>query len=204
MKNRSDNYSFLPLNQNSEHPSSLYVPITMGISALIGTTFSILSLIRFFRQRSLRTHFNYIYHYMLFFCLSNSIIYIPGSYVGVYLSWFTLSPLFCKIFLIHGYAVFAGLAYLLMWTSLERHHFLFRLNMTITFSREILPLLIVIIFVYTCSILFVLIPNCAKYIVCEACFTQDFLYVILLTLYTFVIPVVIMIFSTMILLRRLF
>jgi hypothetical protein len=197
--------SSVPLNPNDEQDKfSLYFPITIGISSLIGTTFSILGLIRFFRERNLRTHFNYIYHYMLFFCLCNSVIYVPGFYVGVYLSWFIKSPAFCTIFLIHSYTIFGGLAYLLMWTSLERHQFLFRLNVTISLSRQMFPLLIVIIFVYTCSILIVLVPKCSQDIVCEACFVQNLFYVILFTFYTFVIPVVVIIISTIILFWRLF
>jgi len=207
MYNRSSNHSSLSFNGNDENISdqlSLYLPITIGISSLIGTIFSILSLIRFFRQRNLRTYFNYIYHYMLVFCLSNSLIYVPGFYVGVYLSWFIISPIFCTIFLIHTYSIFAGLAYLLMWASLECHRFYFRINATISFSRQIFPLIIVHIFVYTCSTLIVLIPKCSQQIICEACSIQNSTSVILFTLYTFVIPIVIMICSTIILLWRLY
>ncbi|CAF2502193.1 unnamed protein product [Rotaria sp. Silwood2] len=207
MNNRSYNDSLWLFDNNNEHDSvqfSWYIPLTIGVSLLIGTTFSILSLIRFFRQNNLNTHFNYIYHHMLFFCLFNSVVYAPGFYVGIYLSWFIVSPAFCMIFLIHNYVIFAGLAYLLMWASLERHRFLFQINTTISFFRQMFPLIIVIIFVYTCSILIVLLSKCSKYKECEACFIEKASYIIIFTLYTFVIPMVIMIFSTIILLRRLY
>ncbi|CAF3515684.1 unnamed protein product [Rotaria sp. Silwood1] len=207
MNNRSHNYSLLLFGDNNEHDSahfSWYVPLTIGISSLIGTTFSILSLIRFFRQRNFNTHFNYIYHHMLFFCLFNSVIYAPGLYVGIHLSWFIVSRVFCILFLIHNYVIFGGLAYLLMWASLERHRFLFQINTPISLSRQMIPLIIVIIFVYTCSILIVLLSKCSKYGKFEVCFIENVSDVIIFTLYTFVIPMVIMIFATTILLRRLY
>lgn len=211
MYNRSFNLSKFPFNPNpnpnNENISdqfSLYFSIIIGISSLIGTIFSILGLIRFFREDDFRSYFNYIYHYMLIFCLINSVIYVPGFYAGVYFSWFIISPIYCTIFLIHAYAIFGGLAYLLMWASLERHIFYFRINSRISFSRQIFPLITVLIFVYICSILFVLLPKCSKEISCEPCFIQNFTNVLLFTLYTFVIPIFIMICSTIILLRRLF
>jgi hypothetical protein len=207
MLNRSFNYSSFPINPNNENISdqfSLFFPITIGISSIIGTIFSILSLIRYFRERGFRSYFNYIYHNMLIFCLINSIIYVPSFYVGVYLSWFIIFPIFCTIFLIHSYAIFAGLAYLLMWSSLEQHIYYFRINRSISYCRQILPLIIVVVFVYLCSILIVLLPKCSKEKICEACFMQNFLSVILFTLYTFFIPILIMICSTIILLWRLF
>ncbi len=207
MYNRSSNQSLLPFNSNNERVSSqysLYLPITMGISSLIGTIFSILDLRRFFLDRGLRTHFNYIYHYMLVFCLSNSLIYVPCFYVGIYLSWFIISPIFCTIFQIHAYAIFAGLAYLLMWTSLERHRYLFQINRTLSFSRQIFPLVIVLIFVYLCSTLIILLPKCLKQEISKTCFIHKFSYVILFTFYTFVIPIITMICSTGVLLWRLY
>jgi len=207
MLNRSFNYSLFPMNPNNENISdqfSSFLPITIGISSLIGTIFSILSLIRYFCERDFRSYFNYIYHNMLIFCLINSIIYVPSFYVGVYLSWFIIFPIFCTIFLIHGYAIFAGLAYLLMWSSLEQHIYYFRINRSISYCRQIFPLIIVVIFVYICSILIVLLPKCSKEKICEACFMQNFLSVILFQLYTFFIPILIMICSTIILLWRLF
>jgi hypothetical protein len=201
MNNRS-NHSLLSDDDNDPSEFSLYLSITIGISSLTGTIFSFLSLLRFFRERNFRNHFNYIYHNMLFFSLGNSLIYIPAFYVGVYLSWFIIYPVFCTIFLIHSYSIFAGFGYLLMWTSLERHRSLFRLNINISFSRQMFPLFIVLIFVYTCSTMFVLVPKCSTYHLCEACFIQKFPFVLLFTFYTFVIPVGMMILSTIILLWR--
>ena len=117
---------------------SLLVLISLGSS--VGLIFNTLCLIRYCRYPSLRTHFSYVFHIVLFYCLLASLFVNPSLLIGYYGYAFAKYPLYCKCFGTIGSFMYVGIAYTLLYASIERHYLMFRPNGQLTLLRQLVPM----------------------------------------------------------------
>lgn len=117
-----------------------YFFVIIIISSLIGCIFNILSLIRYCRRPALRTHFTYVFHFVLIYCLLASLFINPSLIIGYYGYAFANYQIYCKCFGVIGSFMYVGIAYSLLYASIERHYLTFRQNGQLTFIRQIVPM----------------------------------------------------------------
>lgn len=118
------------------------------ISSLIGLIFNILCIIRYCRRPLLRTHFTYIFHFILIYCLIASLFINPSLLIGYYGYEFTNYHIYCKCYGIIGSFMYVGIAYSLLYTSIERHYLTSRQNGQLTIIRQILPMSSILIIAF--------------------------------------------------------
>jgi hypothetical protein len=128
------------INSNSVYQLDSYLFIFVLISSSIGLIFNILCIRRYFRRSSLRSHFTYIFHFILIYCLLASIFINPSFLIGYFGYAFTYYRLYCKFYGIIGSSMYVGIAYSLLYASIERHYLSFRKNESLTYMRQILPM----------------------------------------------------------------
>ncbi|CAF1102363.1 unnamed protein product [Rotaria sordida] len=177
--------------------------IINSIGITIGTIFSILCIIKYFKTPHLRTHYTYLFYFMLIYCLLSSMIRSPTFLIGHYLKIFQYPTSLCKISTIHYLSVNIGMLTSLAYASIERHFLIFHKNGLLTWRRQLLPVTCILVYSYIIAILFTLIPTCS-YIQCIPCYTTSFLYMIPWLIISFFIPQLVMIISTIYLLFRLY
>ncbi|CAF2521401.1 unnamed protein product [Rotaria sp. Silwood2] len=177
--------------------------VASSISIVIGTFFSIISIYRYLRKPNLRTYFTYIFHYMLIYCLIASFINIPIFLTGFYLHLFEYSYRFCQYYNVNALSVNIGMVTCLAYTSLERHSLIFRQNGLLSWRRQIIPIICLIFYSYSVSMLIVFIPQC-EYIPCIPCHAIHLQYMLIWLTISFMIPELIMFISTIILVIRLY
>lgn len=118
--------------------SSLFIFVV--VSSSIGLILNILCLIRYYRRPLLRTHFTYIFHFILIYCLLASLFVNPSLLIGYYGNAFTYYEIYCKCYGVMGSFMYVGIAYSLLYASIERHYLLFRQNRQLTLRRQLLPM----------------------------------------------------------------
>jgi hypothetical protein len=118
------------------------------ISSLIGLIFNILSISRYFRRSLLRTHFTYVFHFILFYCLLACLFINPSLLIGYYGYAFTNSEIYCKCFGILGSFMYVGIVYSLLYASIERHYLTFRQNTQLTITRQLVPMSLISIIAF--------------------------------------------------------
>ena len=123
--------------------------------------------------------------------------------MGYYLTLFERSPQLCDYYSVNALAINIGMITCLAYASLERNYFIFRKTGVLTWRRQCIPILVVIIYSYILSILMVFIPQC-EYIPCSPCHNHDLKYIISLLIVNFIIPELIMFSSTFVLIFRLY
>ncbi|CAF0821096.1 unnamed protein product [Rotaria sp. Silwood1] len=177
--------------------------IINSIGIIIGTIFSILCIIKYFKNSDLRTHYTYVFYFMLIYCLLSSVIRSPTFLIGHYLNLFQYSLSLCAISTIHYLTVNIGMVTSLAYASIERHFLIFHKNGLLTWQRQLLPVTCILVYSYLIAILFTLMPTCTL-IRCIGCYTTRFLYMIPWLMISFFIPQLVMIISTIYLLFRLY
>jgi len=118
------------------------------ISSLIGLIFNILSLIRYCRRPLFRTHFTYIFHFILIYCLLASLFVNPSLLIGYYGDVFINNYIYCKCYGLFGSFMYVGIAYSLLYGSIERHYLTFHQNGQLTYTRQILPMSLISIIAF--------------------------------------------------------
>jgi hypothetical protein len=114
--------------------------VFIAISSLIGFIFNVLSIIRYCRRPLLRTHFTYTFHFILIYCLLASLFINPSLLIGYYGNAFHNYKIYCKCYGVIGSFMYVGIAYSLLYASIERHYLLFRQNRQLTLRRQLLPM----------------------------------------------------------------
>ncbi|UJR21375.1 hypothetical protein I4U23_024467 [Adineta vaga] len=180
---------------------SLVIITSLGI--VIGTIFTILCIIRYLREPDLRTHYTYIFYFILIYCLLSSCINVPIHLIGYYLNFFENSISLCQTSTVHYLTINIGMVTSLAYASVERHIFIFRKNGLLTWTRQLLPVSCILMYSYIVAMLFTLIPTCV-YTPCFACHTTDLKYMVPWLTISFFLPQFIMIISTILLLFRLY
>ena len=140
---------------------------------------------------------------MLIFCLISSFINVPIFLMGYYLSLFEQSRRLCQYYAINGLSINIGMVSCLAYASLERNYLIFRKNGLLTWRRQLIPIICLIIYSYSMSIFIVFVPQC-KYVPCAPCHTSQLKYMLVWLIISFIIPEIIMFSSTIILIIRLY
>jgi hypothetical protein len=122
-----------------------YLFIFTIISSLIGLYFNILCIRRYYLRSSLRSHFTYIFHFILIYCLLASIFINPSLLIGYYGYAFTYFRVYCKFYGVIGSGMYIGIGYSLLYASIERHYLSFRKNGLLTYKRQILPMSLILL-----------------------------------------------------------
>jgi len=185
--------------------------VIMWISAIIGTIFSCLSLIRYFRNNSQRTHFTYVYHFSLGFSLILSLISTPLHTLTDY--FWSILPitseqqrrLICNFDLITFFIASAGIGYSIGYASLERTFFIFySQNIRLTWIRQFTPFLIIF---SSCSIIITLFVLLSKYSLenfsCLLCYFSSLIFQFIWFLLQFIIPFLFMLIAILFLIYRI-
>jgi len=123
--------------------------------------------------------------------------------MGYYLSLFEHSYRLCQSYTTNGSAINIGMVTCLAYASLERNYLIFRKNGLLSWRRQLIPVICLLFYSYSMSILFVFIPEC-NYILCSPCYTVNLKYMLLWLIFSFIIPELIMFSSTIILMIRLY
>jgi hypothetical protein len=118
------------------------------ISSLIGLIFNILNIVRYYRRPLFRTHFTYIFHFILIYCLLASLFVNPSLLIGYYEDIFTHNYIYCKCYGVVGSFMYVGIAYSLLYASIERHYLTFHRNGQLTYIRQILPMSLISIIAF--------------------------------------------------------
>lgn len=139
---------------------------------------------------------------MLIYCVFSATISSPMFLIGHYLNLFQYSISLCKISTINYLTINIGMITSLAYASIERHFLIFHKNGLLSWSRQLLPIVSILIYSYIMAIFFTLIPTCV-YFQCMACYTASLLYMIPWLLISFFLPHLAMIVSTFYLLVRL-
>lgn len=140
---------------------------------------------------------------MLIYCLLCSFISVPILLIGYYENIFIDSITLCYISTIHYLTVNIGMITSLAYANIERHFIIFRKNGIFTWSRQLIPVISILIYSYIMAILFTFIPSC-PYVPCIACHTTELRYMITWLIISFLLPQTIMFISTIYLLVRLY
>jgi hypothetical protein len=140
---------------------------------------------------------------MLIYCLISAFISVPIFLMGYYLNIFQTSISFCQISVVHNSTINIGMVTSLAYASVERHFLIFRKNGLLTWQRQLLPVICILVYSYIIAILFTLLPTCS-YIPCVACYTTAFSYMIPWLTKSFFFPQLVMIISTIYLIIRLY
>ncbi|CAF1170313.1 unnamed protein product [Rotaria sordida] len=154
---------------NITHISSFHFEyyIITWISTLIGTIFSFLCLLRYFRYNYQRTQLTYVYYFSIGFSLVLSLISTPLYTLTDYFS--SILPIMSEhrfrllynFNLIAFFVASAGIGYSIAYASIERTFFIFySQNIRLAWIRQFTPFLI--IFSSCCVIitLFILLSKC--------------------------------------------
>ena len=126
----------------------------------------------------------------------------PMFLIGRYLNLFDHAVSLCKAATIHRLTVHVGMITSLAYASIERHFLIFRKNGLLTWGRQLLPVMCILIYSYIIAILFTLMPTCT-YSQCIGCYTTQLYYMIPWLIISFFVPQSLMIISTVFLLIRL-
>lgn len=86
--------------------------------------------------------------------------------MGYYLSLFEHSYRLCQSYTTNGSAINIGMVTCLAYASLERNYLIFRKNGLLSWRRQFIPVICLLFYSYSMSILFVFIPEC-NYILCS-------------------------------------
>ncbi|CAF3543181.1 unnamed protein product [Rotaria sp. Silwood1] len=154
-------------NTTNIYPFHFEYYVVTWISAFIGTIFSYLSLIRYFRYNYQRTQLTYVYHFSLGFSLVLSLISTPlNTLTDYFLSILPIISeqqfrLLCNFNLITFFVASAGIGYSIVYASLERTFFIFySQNIRLTWIRQFTPFLIVF---SSCSVVITIFILLSKY-----------------------------------------
>ncbi len=140
---------------------------------------------------------------MLIYCLISSFINVPIFLMGYYLQLFEHSRRLCEYYSINALSINIGMVTCLAYASLERNYLIFRKNGLLSWRRQFIPIICLILYSYSMSILILFIPQCI-YTPCSACFTQNLIYTLIWLTFSFILPELIMFSSTIILMIRLY
>lgn len=122
--------------------------------------------------------------------------------MGYYLNLFDGTPRLCQYYSVNASAINIGMVTCLAYASVERNYLIFRKNGILTWRRQFIPITCLIFYSYFMSILIVFIPQCS-YSPCSSCFSRDLSYLLIWLMFSFIIPELIMLSSTIILIIRL-
>jgi hypothetical protein len=139
---------------------------------------------------------------MLIYCLLSAFVSTPIFLIGYYLNIFLYSISLCQTSTVHYLTINIGMITSIAYASVERHFFIFRKNGLLTWQRQLLPVVCILVYSYIVAILFTLIPSCS-YTPCVACHTTELYYMMPWVTISFFLPQIIMIISTIYLLIRL-
>ena len=140
---------------------------------------------------------------MLIYCLISSFINVPTFLMGYYLNIFANSPRLCQYYIVNALSINIGMVSCLAYASIERNYLIFRKNGVLTWRRQIIPIICLILYSYFMSTLIVFIPQC-DYIPCSGCHTRELKYLLIWLIISFIIPELIMFSSTILLIIRLY
>ena len=185
------------------HNLHISLPITMMTTSAIGFIFTILCLVRYFRKKETRTHFSYMFHTSLFYCILQGLVVVPIMLTGYYFHVFDSNRAYCHLLFILVTTALIGLPTSIAWASVERNIFIFQINRKLTLRREILPSVLIFFGSLISSVMLNLIPQC-HYTPCTPCILQKLYLVLIGSTLNFLVPVVTMILSTLIFLWRLY
>jgi len=123
--------------------------------------------------------------------------------MGYYLELFDQSLRLCQYYSINALSINIGMVTCLAYASLERNYLIFRKNGPLSWRRQFIPIVSIILYSYSMSILILFIPQCA-YTPCSTCFTKNLIYTLIWLTFSFILPELIMFTSTIILIIRLY
>lgn len=139
---------------------------------------------------------------MLAYCLLSATIAVPIVLIGYYQNLINSSTSLCRASNIHYLTVNIGMLTSLAFASVERHYLIFRRNGPLTWQRQLLPVLLLLIYSYMVAVFFSLFAHCS-YSYCVSCHATAIKYMVPWLVISFVIPMAIMMISTISLLNRL-
>lgn len=123
--------------------------------------------------------------------------------IGNYLNMFAISKSLCQAAVIHFLTINIGMVTSLAYASVERNFLILHKNGVLTWQRQLLPIIIILVYSYCVAILFTFIPSCG-YTECIACVTTSLFGMLLWLIISFLIPQAVMIIATLYLLYRLY
>ena len=181
------------------------------LSAIVGTIFSCLTFIRYFRYKYQRTQLTYVYHFSLGFslilCLISTPLYALTDYFWsiLPLSFDSLRRVLCNFDLIVFFIASAGIGYSIAYASLERTFFIFySQNIRLTWIRQFTPFLIIF---SQCSLsitLLVLLSKCSLDMYsCTLCYFSSLTFQSIWFLLQFIIPFLSMLMAVLFLIYRI-
>ena len=136
--------------------------LVIWVSALIGTIFSSLNLIRYFRGHSHRTHLTYIYHFSLGFSLISCLISTPLEALTESNFSSLDCRLSCNFYLISLFLSSSGIGYSIAYASIEQTFFIFfSRNLHLTWMRQFTPFLIIFSLCSLIGTLVILLVKCS-------------------------------------------
>jgi hypothetical protein len=181
------------------------------LSAIIGTIFSCLTLIRYFRYKYQRTQLTYVYHFSLGFSLILCLISTPLHTLTDY-SWSILPVnsdllrrLLCNFDLITFFIASAGIGYSIAYASLERTFFIFySQNLRLTWIRQFTPFLIIFSLCSLSITLLILLSNYSFDIYpCLLCYFSSLKFQLIWFFLQFIIPFSLMLIAILFLIYRI-
>ncbi|CAF1114806.1 unnamed protein product [Didymodactylos carnosus] len=181
----------------------LYYLLIIVLSAFVGICFSLACLIRFLREPKLRTHFNYLFHYVIIFCIIGGLFSGPYFIAGYDLILFQKSIEFCHLHVVTGYFYFIAIPTTICFTSIERHVVMFRRNGVLTWKRQLIPFSLIILYCFLVVCSFALIPQC-NYLPCVPCTNLNVHILLAWQTCSFILPLIITMLSTLAFLFRLY
>ena len=123
--------------------------------------------------------------------------------MGYYLSLFGHSNHLCDYYTVNALAINIGMVTCVAYASIERNYLMFRKNGLLSWRRQWIPMICLILYSYIMAILIQFAPQC-NYIPCTPCHTLRLNYMLLWLTFSFIIPELVMFSSTIILMLRLY
>lgn len=140
---------------------------------------------------------------MLIFCLISSFINVPIFLTGYYLNLFEHAHRLCDYYSVNALSISIGMVTCLAYASIERNYLMFRKNGLLSWRRQWIPIICLIVYSYIMALLIFYVPQC-DYIPCSPCHTIQLNYMLLWLTFSFIIPELAMFSSTIILILRLY
>lgn len=140
---------------------------------------------------------------MLIYCLISSFINVPIFLTGYYLNLFEHAHQLCDYYSVNALSISIGMVTCLAYASIERNYLMFRKNGLLSWRRQWIPIICLILYSNVMALLMFYVPQC-DYVPCSPCHTLHLNYMLLWLTFSFIIPELAMFSSTFILITRLY
>src|ERR1700722_5233204 len=96
--NNSSINEMSPPSSSSVYQLDTSLLLLILIASFVGLFFNVLCIVRYYRHPALRTHFTYVFHFILFYCLLASLFINPSLLIGYYGEIFAKYRVYCRCY----------------------------------------------------------------------------------------------------------